>query len=506
LFIDTLRSRGLAGRKKDPDDKGFTLVELLVVITILGILAAVVVFSVSGIGDKGEEAAAETDSSILATAQEAYCAKNGSFADPSILQRDGFLSSESGYNDAYVDTTQGSCGGMSFALFQPKKTDYPVTIADCLGRRTTYEAAPGKALAAYSSTHETMAWLELLDKTVAPAPQDPSLVPDQLEDEVARGAARNPVDFAALQYTTQGRPLLHDIGNFSAPTVVNNFAAAAADTPADLIIFDTPDHVSTTVAGYDADQVLTAFNGAGKNGQVYVGFGGGGCTNDKALSDPNNPNSPLVDLGRSSLEGVFANIRNLGVIFDVQEKAAEVIAQMRSRIGEALNKAGAGRGLQVAATFPFGGMVAGFSNTDLDGEGKLALFPGNHSMNGMINLAGGKNIFADTFLPGGNPGSTSAAQIVGRNPDVVVLAAYAYDGAGKPNCDDNFFGGAAAPSGTKAKLVGTTAIGDAVDANDRVVCHYFGSMVQPSISSIEVIEAIADELAKGPKTKEDNDV
>ena len=39
------------------EDHGFTLIELLMVIVILGVLSAVVVFSVAGINDKGEAAA-----------------------------------------------------------------------------------------------------------------------------------------------------------------------------------------------------------------------------------------------------------------------------------------------------------------------------------------------------------------------------------------------------------------------------------------------------------------
>jgi prepilin-type N-terminal cleavage/methylation domain-containing protein len=38
-------------------DEGFTLIELLIVIVILGILAAVVVFAVNGITDRGEKSA-----------------------------------------------------------------------------------------------------------------------------------------------------------------------------------------------------------------------------------------------------------------------------------------------------------------------------------------------------------------------------------------------------------------------------------------------------------------
>ncbi len=49
-------------------DKGFTLVELLIVIVILGILATVTVFAVRGITEKGEENACQTDKATFETA------------------------------------------------------------------------------------------------------------------------------------------------------------------------------------------------------------------------------------------------------------------------------------------------------------------------------------------------------------------------------------------------------------------------------------------------------
>ena len=57
-------------------DGGFTLIELLIVIVILGILAAVVVFSVRGIQNRGQDAACKADYTTISTAQEAF------YADP----------------------------------------------------------------------------------------------------------------------------------------------------------------------------------------------------------------------------------------------------------------------------------------------------------------------------------------------------------------------------------------------------------------------------------------
>ena len=59
-------------------DKGFTLVELLIVIVILGILATVTVFAVRGITDTGQENACSIEARTLDSAIEAYYAQTGS--------------------------------------------------------------------------------------------------------------------------------------------------------------------------------------------------------------------------------------------------------------------------------------------------------------------------------------------------------------------------------------------------------------------------------------------
>ena len=67
----------LARLRRMKNDDGFTLIELLIVIVILGILAAVVVFAVSGVTDNGTLAACKADVTSVTTAAEAYFAQNG---------------------------------------------------------------------------------------------------------------------------------------------------------------------------------------------------------------------------------------------------------------------------------------------------------------------------------------------------------------------------------------------------------------------------------------------
>ena len=62
------------------NDKGFTLVELLIVIVILGILAAVTVFAVRGITTKSQTNSCAVEKRAIETATEAYFVDTGADA------------------------------------------------------------------------------------------------------------------------------------------------------------------------------------------------------------------------------------------------------------------------------------------------------------------------------------------------------------------------------------------------------------------------------------------
>jgi len=61
-------------QQKTRSDKGFTLVELLIVIVILGILATVTVFAVRGITSKAKDNSCAAEQRTIETAIEAFYA------------------------------------------------------------------------------------------------------------------------------------------------------------------------------------------------------------------------------------------------------------------------------------------------------------------------------------------------------------------------------------------------------------------------------------------------
>ena len=104
-------------RAVSAEESGFTLVELLIVISILGILAGIVVFSVAGITDDGTVAACKTEKAILSAAQEAYYAKDAApknyAANVAALQGAGLLGADA---PTYATTTGTAAPGSTYTV------------------------------------------------------------------------------------------------------------------------------------------------------------------------------------------------------------------------------------------------------------------------------------------------------------------------------------------------------------------------------------------------------
>ena len=101
-------------RRRREAEEGFTLIELLVVIAILGILAAVVVFAVGGVTDRGKQSACKSDLKSVEVASEAYFAKNGAYAaDIPALVTAGFIRSAPGTGNGYTINYNSGTGAVS---------------------------------------------------------------------------------------------------------------------------------------------------------------------------------------------------------------------------------------------------------------------------------------------------------------------------------------------------------------------------------------------------------
>lgn len=97
-------------------EKGFTLIELLIVIIILGVLAAIVVFAVTGITSNGTKEACTSTVKTINTAAESYYAQNNvGAADLGVLHSGGFL--HDNYTSGQLTSTGGSGANTWTATF-----------------------------------------------------------------------------------------------------------------------------------------------------------------------------------------------------------------------------------------------------------------------------------------------------------------------------------------------------------------------------------------------------
>ena len=94
-------------------EKGLTLIELLIVVAVLGILAAIIVPNLIGFLITGKIAAANAEAASVETAALAYYADNNGTFPSSSTELDDYLSDNTVYADYDIDDVYGKIEGVT---------------------------------------------------------------------------------------------------------------------------------------------------------------------------------------------------------------------------------------------------------------------------------------------------------------------------------------------------------------------------------------------------------
>ncbi len=124
--------------------EGFTIVELLIVIVVIGILAALVITTFNGIQQKGRDTERQTDIKALHGQLEAYYAQNGRYPTLAQLNDSTFRNTNmKGLDSAALKDPKGSAESLAATttintyVYAVEPNDCDNTTKDCTGYTLT---------------------------------------------------------------------------------------------------------------------------------------------------------------------------------------------------------------------------------------------------------------------------------------------------------------------------------------------------------------------------------
>jgi len=124
--------------------KGFTIVELLIVIVVIGILAAITIISFNGITSKAQETSVKHDMRNIAKQMEVYKIEDGRYPTSTKLQELGIKVNKPTYGVNPTGATIFYCvdsAGTTFSIVARVKTTTLTQYNSSTGQTSTYSGS-----------------------------------------------------------------------------------------------------------------------------------------------------------------------------------------------------------------------------------------------------------------------------------------------------------------------------------------------------------------------------
>lgn len=419
-----------------------------------------------------------TSDAELTEAITAYCAGRSEGAGPDIpqLKAAGLLPADwEGRVDVVLDPVSGpsvpcGTGAGAYAFWTPAATAYPLTVTGCNGTTATFDGAPERALSVDQISYQMALALGLADTVYGFWPTRTDDLPENLQ--------------AAKSENTEARPLDFSVDPDAGPYE----AAGMGDTVdhSEQILEFKPDFILTgdwfgwpMAFGWDGPTPMES--NAAEIATTYMGFTNNGwfceATGDGAYDEASGWAVGAADARpRLTFEYLYADIRNLGMIFDVQDAAFDLIQELKAQVADSMVRVGDSASGLTATT-----MLVGYGDTvpaswDAD---KAMYYSQRDPINAVITQLGMTNVWsADENIAN----MTTAESFIARAPDVIILQSV-YD-----DCHDVRDFIANDPAWEQAEVPAVV--------DDRLACVSFKDAYL-GLGLPEVLSTVADMIAAG---------